>query len=207
MRPLTASSMFVCRSAVGALADDLELVGDLAARGVLDRLEQLVAGRGRRHRPLTVSVVSWTAMSIVPKPSPSRGSDGIDALRAIRPTRRSGCTCKPADDVVLAEALARGGSIACLLVGVRHGPVQRHAPRPRRGPQGPGAGVGGRRPRIAVRAAVVVEDDREHDQHEQRGHSAGENALGVHRWTLPHGTAHKQPARPRLGGGGATVAM
>ena len=53
----------------------------------------------------------------------------------------------------------------------------------------PEAGGGTVEPESPLRAAIVVKHDREHDQYEQRGRSARENALGRHRGdaTAPHG--------------------
>ena len=104
-----------------------------------------------------------------------------------------------ADDVVVVEALARRLLDRALLVRIAHGPVERDAPGGDMDAQRARRDRRQRRRRVRPPSHFVMRRDRKHDQHEQRGRPAREDALGVHRGdaTARH---HAQTTRARAAG-------
>ena len=90
------------------------------------------------------------------------------------------CTCRRLSTLSLPKRSAAADSIVLLLVASRTGPVEREIALPRRGraacPAPPAEPWSAARPSCRRRCV----SDREHDQDEQRGGPAGENALGGH---------------------------
>ena len=149
-------------------------------------------------RPLTVTAVFVTAMSTGPKPLPLRGSFGMtSASHAAEST--ADCTSRLLTTLSLSKRSPAASSIELFSFASRTGPSSVMLPAATWTRSVPARDRRQRRRRAARRATFVVRRDRKHDEDEQRGRPARENALGVHRGdaTARH---HAQTTRARAAG-------
>ena len=177
-RPATASLICLLKRAARPSPTIASL--SVAVRRTPCRRPAAARAPPRRSAPARARRVSFVVetTSTGPKPAPLRGSARIDVGE---PGRRVGRRhhLQPAEDVVLAEALAGRGLDLRLLVASRTGPSSVRFPAATWARR-TGGGRRGSRRRRRLRA-VAVRHDREHDQDDQGRRAARENALGVHR--------------------------